>query len=103
MSMSPTALKIGGGIAAAATAGAITFVHGQKNDATPGGGEQTAWDKKVVGTNVTGLSAVLVGAGLAIATQGTSFAGAGAALGVGVLFGGLAGAVGGFLGSMAVG
>lgn len=99
MSISPTALKIGGGLAAAATAGAITFLHGQKNDATATSGDQTTWNKKVIGTSLTTGGAALAGAALVFATKGHPV---GAALGVGVLFGGIAGSIGGFLGSMAI-
>ncbi len=77
-------------------------MHGQRNDATMSSGDQITWNKKVIGTSLTTGAAALTGAGLLIATKGTSVAGVGAALGVGVLFGGIAGSIGGFLGSMAV-
>ena len=102
MSISPTALKVGGGIAAAAAFGAASFVHGQKNDATLFSGDDTTWNKKVIGTSLTTGAAALTGAALLFATKGTAAANVGAALGAGVLFGGIAGSIGGFLGSLAI-
>lgn len=102
MSISPTALRIGGGIAAAATAGAITFADGQKHDATATSGSDASWNRKVVGTSLTTGSAAVTAVALGIATKGTGAANVGAAVGVGVLFGGIAGSIGGFLGSMAI-
>ena len=96
------ALKVGSGIAAAITAGAITYSHGQRNDATGSTGDQITWNKKVVGTALTTGAAALAGAALVFATKGRVDAQLGAALGAGVMFGGMIGSASGFLGSMAV-
>ncbi len=99
------AIGIGIGLAAAAATSttAVTFRHGQANDATMGTGDDATWNRKIVGAQVMSLAAVPASLGVYALSRSLGL-GAGSAgyLGMATLAAGIAGSAIGTTASMII-